>query len=47
MRYYQSAMDYWRMLRPGATYDSLPESFIVFICLHDEFRRAPVYTPST
>lgn len=44
MRYYQSAMD-TAMLRPGATYDSLPESFIVFICLHDEFKEGlPVYT---
>ena len=30
MRYYQSAMD-TAMLRPGATYDSLHESFIDFI----------------
>lgn len=38
MRYYQSAMD-TAMLRPGATYDSLPESFIVFIAYTTSSRR--------
>lgn len=44
MRYYQSAMD-TSLLRPGATYEGLPESYIVFICLQDEFETGlPVYT---
>lgn len=44
MRYYQGAMD-TALLRPGATYDGLPDSYIVFICLRDEFGYGlPAYT---
>lgn len=44
MRYYQSAID-TAMLPPGADYERLPECYVVFICLEDEFRRGcPIYT---
>ena len=44
MRYYQGAMD-TAMLPPGADYTRLADSYIVFICLQDEFGAGcPVYT---
>lgn len=44
MRYYQGAMD-TALLRPSIRYKSLPESYIVFICLQDELEAGfPVYT---
>ncbi|MEB1813699.1 Rpn family recombination-promoting nuclease/putative transposase [Adlercreutzia mucosicola] len=42
-RYYQSSLDAHE-LPQGADYDELPESFIIFICCTDPFRRGlPVY----
>lgn len=44
MRYYQGAMD-TAMLPPGTDYARLADSYIVFICLQDEFGTGrPVYT---
>ncbi|MBQ3076886.1 MAG: Rpn family recombination-promoting nuclease/putative transposase, partial [Clostridia bacterium] len=37
-RYYQSGIDR-RFLQEGADYDELPESYIIFVCNFDYFRR--------
>jgi len=37
-RYYQSGIDR-RFLQPGADYDDLPESYVIFVCNFDYFRR--------
>ena len=43
-RYYQSVLDV-SILRPGETYDSLKESFVIFLCLEDIFGKGlPIYT---
>ena len=43
-RYYQSMIDMDNLLK-GETYDSLPESFIIFICKKDPFSlKLPQYT---
>ena len=43
-RYYQSVLDV-SILRPGETYDSLKESFVIFLCLEDIFHKGfPIYT---
>ena len=43
-RYYQGAID-TSHLRRSQTYGELPESYIVFLCLHDPFCRSlPVYS---
>lgn len=43
-RYYQSMID-TGYLRSGKSYDSLPKSYIIFICTFDFFKRGlPVYT---
>ena len=43
-RYYQSVLDV-SILRPGETYDSLKENFVIFLCLEDIFGKGlPIYT---
>ncbi len=44
LRYYQAAMDI-TSTSPGARYEELPESFIIFLCRHDPFGKGiPRYT---